>query len=325
MYDGLEQGLTDETCVCYACERVPSAQSWQYVIGACAAGHFLRVCIRNGNIDTGFRDEVLAELYRSTVRIVCGRNHIITTVGVGLVAAQAQGFCARDPRVGAASSWNAYNSDQIQALALSPWSSLAVCPKWLDSVDCVLDIPTLLCGPFALVHDAPSPTIVLLTCSTLDAHITSGRVRTSFGFDRNYGTVPSSVDFKSVIRQLATLQTCRSVSWSCAERKSFWYDLQAHHIPETLIIHFAGDGSGPIDTITVFSNDFDGDAGQVIVSLDVRVDVTGCAGTICVFDLRGLFAKPPTTIVLRGIYLTYLSSLLISHNVEAETEVTSGC
>ncbi len=279
MYDGLEAlPGTAETCCCRTCWSIPACQLQHLVTAKCHAaafvGHFLRVSIRNGNVDTTFRDEVLAILFRTRLYVSKPGVSLTVSVGAGLAAAQVKGFRVRDPRVGATMFSDACELDRIQALDLGPWKPFEVCPTWLDSVDCVLDIPTVVCvGTGSGVCSYTSSPIISMAMSKLQTHINSGRVHACLGFDREYTYTDTELTLFQ--NRLETLYTAHSGSGRYYQSGSsvlavFEYDLRDHHIPETLVVHYSGNGGGSPDTIILNCGGCD-EPCHVVVCPDVCV------------------------------------------------------
>ncbi len=335
MYDGLEarpDGLealpnTSYCPGCYTCGRCSAIfRSNIDQSGSCVVGHVLRVSIRNGGVDSTVRDEVLALLYRSFIQITLGDERWETTVGAGLAAAHTKGLRVRDPRLGVALVPDVHESEMF---SFSLWKPFKVCPKWADPVDCVLDIPTFLsaattpcvCGPLASTHTS---TIFLDVQEPLHTYIRCGRVKTTFGFGRRYMEVPPLFSPTPFRLRLSTVYTKLPrdaiVGWSPG-RRSFEYCLRADHIPEKLVVHYAGNDDMSIATIDL-RGCFTGleDETRVIECSTMLVEGSGNTGTVCVFDLHELFDAPPTRVVMMLSYMnaSFLCSLLLCAEVAPE-------
>lgn len=328
MYDGLEALPSDNnTCVfgtCASCASHAATVRQYMAYSYTAAGHVLRVRILNGNIDPDFRDEVLTELYRSVITVDRGdgATAVAVTVGSGLAAAQIQGFRVRDPRTHNVTSSDKYGH-RVQELSFVPFR---VCPKWLDSADCVLDIPTFAAAcTIASASIRLAPIVWLRTTATLAAHVLSGRVQTCFGFDRTFNELPPlsyfSLTSHSWLASFYTRDTSQQTYMAefCDGRKTVWYIMHPSHIPETLVVHYEGDERGSVDSITLHWGSQE-EPHDVVVCPDVRVDATGNSGSVCVFDLHGLFAEPPVKIVLYKVHSSFLCSLLVCAGAAPEAE-----
>ncbi len=319
MYDGLE-GLPGARCSCISCYS-PPADTLQYFEREKhdVVGHILRIHIRNGGIDTTFRNEVMAGLFRSFITLYHGVDEMVVTVGAGLAAAQAKGFRVRDPRVSAATSLGVQESEPFR-----------VCPKWLDAADCVLDIPTFATSQSVcsiIRSGIGCPSIKLDADACLRASMNSGRVHACFGYQMYCTVDPDALAWRMFNRTRTTFfdqmlliyanHDCRAFgapSPTALNRKTFVYNLRAGHIPETLVVHYPDHGDEYVETISV------GDDGEphVLVRQHVFVDETGFSGTVCVFDLRGIFAEPPKTMVLHDVQASVLCLLLMCGKVDQE-------
>ncbi len=317
MYVGLETPSSGEVWVCRCSMCMYPATMSQYLDRmCCVSGHVLRIAIRDGNIDTAFRDVVLAELYRSFISTkssyyACEElNHnLLVTVGVGLACAQARGFAVRDPRVAATSPDAPEVDDDVEAAGYVCSRPLKVCPAWLDPANCMLDIPTLAQGIFSRGASG-SPSVILCPTDRLQGFIDTGRVKTGFGFAHTFEGVhfvPKSVPCHTCLASMY------SKSRAYDDRMNF--NPAGNHVPETLVVHYARNGHESVDTITLYC---DGeDEPHVLACPDVLVDdATGNSDVVCVFDLHGMFVAPAALSIKH--HPSFLCSLLVCGEVAPE-------